>query len=357
MMPISISIIIPAFNIERYLTVCLESIVNQVNDNIEVIIVNDGSSDKTGGIADSYSLRYSFIKVIHQSNQGVSAARNRGLMNATGDYIWFVDGDDYLPKESFTANLFKFLRKSEHPDLIFLNMSYYHNGLFQNKVTGLQPIYGSYLTIDLLVLISYRVLMSHPCDKLIKRKKLLEENINFLPNLIVAEDFLWNYHLLLRTDSYAWFPDICYVYRTNRNLSASSTIDEKKLDIIVNVLYEVVDEIIMSNNKNKVSLLLFSSAVWFHVMPHIYSNKFLEFNNNKKKLKEIMSIYDSQNISLDTYVNGYSAYSFLKKYFGYNFGSYVYARIILVKRSYSFNVLRFLLDIIEKLKVIYVRKS
>ena len=357
MIPVSISIIIPAFNIEGYLTVCLDSIVYQVNNNIEVIIVNDGSTDNTGSTADSYALRYSFIKVIHQSNQGVSAARNRGLIEATGDYIWFVDGDDYLPNKSFIVNLFKFLSKSEYPDLVFLNMSYCHNGLFHNKVTGLKPIYGSYLTIDLFLLISHRVLMSHPCDKLIKRQKVLEENINFSSDLIVAEDFLWNYHLLLRVDRYAWFPDICYVYRTNRYLSASSTIDEKKLNIIVRVLHEVVDEIIISNNKNKVSLLLFSSAVWFHVMPHIYSTNPLEFSHNKNKLKEIMSIYDSQNINLGTYVNGHSAYIFLKKYFGYNIGSYIYARIVLVKRSCSFNVLHFLLDIIKNLKVVYVRKS
>jgi len=356
-MSVLLSIIIPVFNIEKYLPACLDSIVYQIDNDIEVIIVNDGSTDKSGTIADQYAFSYDYIKVIHQANQGVSVARNRGLLKARGDYVWFVDGDDYLPNKNFTANLFKFLSKSEYPDLVFLNILYYHNGLFHSKVTALQPIYGSYLDIDLSALLSHRVIMSHPCDKLIKRQKLLEENINFLPNLIVAEDFLWNYQLLLRTDSYAWFPDISYVYRTNREFSASTTIDERKLDMIVSVLYEVVDEIIVNSSKRKVSLLLFSSAVWFHVMPYIYSSKLSEFKNNKKKLEEIMSIYDSQNINLDIYVNGYSAYSLFKKSFGYNFGSYIYARIVLVKRNYNFNIFHLLLDIIKKLKVTYVKSS
>ena len=82
-----ISIIVPVYNIEKYLSQCIESIINQNYKNIEIILVNDGSTDKSGDICDSYSLKDNRIKVIHKKNEGVSIARNTGLKVATGEYI------------------------------------------------------------------------------------------------------------------------------------------------------------------------------------------------------------------------------------------------------------------------------
>lgn len=96
-----ISVIIPVYNVEMYLTKCIESVINQTYNNIEIILVDDGSTDKSGKICDYFSKRDSRIKVIHKENGGLSDARNVGLQNASGDYIAFVDSDDWLEEDMY----------------------------------------------------------------------------------------------------------------------------------------------------------------------------------------------------------------------------------------------------------------
>lgn len=93
-----VSIIIPIYNVESYLDRCINSIINQTYNNIEIILVDDGSTDNSGNIADQYAQNYDYITVIHQINNGLSNARNIGLENAKGEWIIFVDSDDYVDK-------------------------------------------------------------------------------------------------------------------------------------------------------------------------------------------------------------------------------------------------------------------
>ena len=90
-----VSIIVPVYNVEQYLPRCINSILNQSFSSFELILINDGSTDKSGDICNEYEKKDSRINVIHQENKGVSHARNRGLDLATGDYIGFVDPDEY----------------------------------------------------------------------------------------------------------------------------------------------------------------------------------------------------------------------------------------------------------------------
>lgn len=89
-----ISIVIPVYNVEKYLARCIESILNQTYDNLEIILVDDGSQDNSGVICDNYARKYEKIKVIHKKNGGLSSARNAGMKSASGEYIGFVDSDD-----------------------------------------------------------------------------------------------------------------------------------------------------------------------------------------------------------------------------------------------------------------------
>lgn len=91
-----ISVIVPIYNIEEYLHDCIKSILNQTYQDLQIILIDDGSTDKSGGIADSYAQQDRRCIVIHQLNKGLSEARNIGMIHASGDYITFVDGDDYL---------------------------------------------------------------------------------------------------------------------------------------------------------------------------------------------------------------------------------------------------------------------
>ena len=91
-----ISIIVPVYNVEDYIEECLESLVKQTYKNLEIILIDDGSTDNSGEICDDYVLKDTRIKCFHQINQGVGAARNKGLEVAEGELIGFVDPDDYL---------------------------------------------------------------------------------------------------------------------------------------------------------------------------------------------------------------------------------------------------------------------
>ncbi|MBO4276271.1 glycosyltransferase [Candidatus Saccharibacteria bacterium] len=99
-----VSVIVPIYNTEKYLPKCLDSILNQTHENLEIILVDDGSTDDSGHLADIYAKKDKRIKVIHQKNQGQSTARNTGLEKATGDYISFVDSDDQI-KPTFIESL------------------------------------------------------------------------------------------------------------------------------------------------------------------------------------------------------------------------------------------------------------
>ena len=96
-----ISVIIPAYNIENYLARTLDSVLAQTYTNLEVIVVNDGSKDGTGAVIDAYAGRDGRIKAIHKENGGVSSARLRGVAEATGDWIGFVDGDDFVEPDMY----------------------------------------------------------------------------------------------------------------------------------------------------------------------------------------------------------------------------------------------------------------
>ena len=98
---IKVSIIVPIFKVEKYLRNCVDSILNQTLKEIEVILVEDGSPDSCGRIADEYRLQDSRVKVIHQSNKGLGLSRNSGLDIAKGEFVGFVDSDDFVSKDMF----------------------------------------------------------------------------------------------------------------------------------------------------------------------------------------------------------------------------------------------------------------
>ena len=96
---IKLSIIVPVYNVEKYLTECITSLIEKCDDSFEIILIDDGSTDNSGIICDEFKKKSSIIKVIHQENRGLSGARNTGIRHSTGEYLMFVDSDDYLYKE------------------------------------------------------------------------------------------------------------------------------------------------------------------------------------------------------------------------------------------------------------------
>ena len=107
-----ISVIVPVYQVEEYLERCVDSILNQSYHNLEIVLVDDGSTDKGGEICDRYSVQNANVKVIHQKNQGLSAARNTGIEASTGEWICFVDSDDYIEE-----NMLEILQRTSVEDL------------------------------------------------------------------------------------------------------------------------------------------------------------------------------------------------------------------------------------------------
>ncbi len=107
-----ISIIVPVYNVERYMERCLDAVVKQTYKNLEVILVDDGSEDRSGSICDRYASEDARFKVVHHQNGGLSAARNTGIKKATGEYITFIDPDDSIT-EDYIEYLYNLINKHE----------------------------------------------------------------------------------------------------------------------------------------------------------------------------------------------------------------------------------------------------
>ena len=143
-----ISVIIPVYNVEKYLHRCLDSVIAQTYQNLEIICVDDGSIDDSGKICDQYAVRDARIKIIHQENQGLSAARNRGLDAAEGEYIAFVDSDDYILEDMYKKMLDKLL--NYNVDLCVCQWQYeFSDGRQVVKRKNIDPtIYGRKASLE-----------------------------------------------------------------------------------------------------------------------------------------------------------------------------------------------------------------
>ncbi|MBE6649595.1 MAG: glycosyltransferase [Ruminococcaceae bacterium] len=224
-----ISIVIPAYNIENYLADTLESLISQTYKNIEIIIVNDGSKDGTSNIIDEYASKYEFIKGIHKENGGVTSARIAGIEAATGEWIGFVDGDDFAEPDMFQRlmdNALKHNADISHCgyQMVFPNgrIDYYYNSkklVVQNNVDGLRDIVSGSVYEPALWNKIYKASLF---EDLLKND-LMDKTIKN------TEDLLMNYYLFKKAKS-SVFEDFCpYHYVLRQNSAATSKINEHKL--------------------------------------------------------------------------------------------------------------------------------
>lgn len=182
-----ISLIIPCYNVERTVSKCLNSVTKQIYKNLEIIIINDGSTDRTLEIIKQFQKEDSRLIVINQKNSGVSKARNLGIQSATGQYICFVDSDDWIEKDYCSSLLHSITTNGAD---ISIAEAFYEdeNG---NKIENHQLGYSSISVYDnqtaLQLLLEDKVIQSHPWAKLYKSQLL--KNITFPENLEAFEDY------------------------------------------------------------------------------------------------------------------------------------------------------------------------
>ncbi len=248
---IKLSIIIPVYNVEKYISECLDSILSQIVSNVEIICIEDGSTDNSIKILNEYKDRYPSIHIVkHESNRGLSAARNTGLQYAKGEYVWFVDSDDYIKSDAI-KNVLSCLE--EKYDLIKFNAEVvYENDIACNKTDYFIPkadyssiINGNKLFIEMMRNDDFCVpvwLM------ILNRQWLLDNHIDFRED-IMHEDNLYTMQCLLKTDKIKYLTDKLYFYRVRKQSLTTRQVDCYELYSIVVIFSEIIK--ILDYNKDE----------------------------------------------------------------------------------------------------------
>ena len=221
-----VSVIVPVYKAENFLARCVDSILAQ-GIELELLLVDDGSPDRSGEICDEYAAKDDRIKVIHQKNAGASAARNAGLEQATGDWIFFCDADDELLQNS----LAQMLQEGSDADLILGGVETYKFTPRRNLLQTQRAIQRECFTLekaafptDFYKFYEANNLLSS-CAKLFRRNMLVEHGVKFIPSLVVLEDYDFVLSCLPHSKSicsssaivYRWYVEGGVSYATRRS--------------------------------------------------------------------------------------------------------------------------------------------
>ena len=224
-----VSIVIPVYNVEEYLRRCLDSVVNQTLRDIEIICINDGSTDNSSHILAEYQSKENRLRVISQKNGGQSKARNAGLEVATGEYIYFLDSDDYI--KTYALEKLYTIAKTNNLEILFFDSEvFFENDILKNQFSEYLTAYdrkNEYTDVlngkDLFCkLVTNNAYVVQPCLQFTKRKYLEEKNIQFLEG-IIYEDNLYTFVSILQAERVAHIKDKLYVRRIRPNSTMTDT--------------------------------------------------------------------------------------------------------------------------------------
>ena len=286
------SVIIPVYNVEKYINRCLKRILSQRYNDLEIILIDNGSTDRSGSICDIYANEGANISVYHIENHGVGSARNFGLSKARGEFIYFVDSDDYL-----VGNLFAEFEDKLTPDLDLLVFSYYNSFeqemTEKNRTKKILPYNGSYDKYDFSKIFKDLFLsdmLYTVWNKLYRREFLLEKNLSF-EQYELGEDVRFNLNAYRNVNKVYLSQDSYYVYVIGRKGSAMSSYNPKRLQYQLQEL-ELVDSLLKdwnidsSNLDNTVKARILMSNI------HNISKQKLPVIKKVKLVKEICKSKD-----------------------------------------------------------------
>lgn len=219
---ILLTVIVPVYNVEKYITKCINSILIQTYSEFELLLIDDGSPDNSGYICDQYAISDKRVKVFHQKNSGVSSARNKGLENAKGRYIQFIDSDDYIENNMFELMLNKALQDDD--DIVICD--FYNQWKFVKKATNELLDINSSFTSDLII----SNITPSFWNKLIKRKLFVENKINFHEGLTLGEDYLLMIKLSLFSNRVSKLDIPLYHYVKTNSSSSTNSFSMKHVD-------------------------------------------------------------------------------------------------------------------------------
>lgn len=280
-----ISIVIPIYNVEMYLQRCIDSIINQSNNNIEIILVDDGSTDSCSSICDEYLKKDKRIKVIHKKNGGLSDARNAGIKIATGKYITFIDGDDYI--DTFFVEKLYNAAISTNSDIVCCGIKAVYEDANRHKI-NLSDKFISLSNIDALKDMLYQKnITNSACAKLYKID--LFNNIKF-PFGKICEDLATTYRLFYKASKISFTKSAYYYY-----YQRSDSIIHKKFNTNRMIGLEFAKEETKFIKANCPKLT--KAAINREFMECYYIIKNVPLNDNyKKEINEIKNTINNRRI-------------------------------------------------------------
>ncbi len=269
-----VSIIVPVYKVEAYLEQCVRSIINQTYRLIEVILVDDGSPDNSGKLADELALEDERVRVVHKENGGLSSARNAGLEVAKGEYVLFVDSDDFWMDGTCLERLVGEMGKTPECDFIGFNCKYYYVGeeTYTPWVAYDESIVNETNKESLIVkLVQTGTMPMSACLKIIKRGTLSENKITFQEGLL-SEDIPWFLELLRKAKAFRMVNDYIYAYRQTSMGSITHSFSTKHFD---DILYIISSELLLVQQskyalQTKGALLSFLAYEWCILLGSLY---------------------------------------------------------------------------------------
>lgn len=295
-----ISVVVPIYNVENYLSICIESLLNQRFSDYEIILVNDGSTDKSGEIAKSYADKYEQIRMVTIENSGLSEARNVGLKYANGIYVAFVDSDDYV-EDTYLRDLYDVvnLRKLDIAICSFYRLSNNKKVLEDIKLDS-QKVYSN---IEILRNVLMGKVQCYAWNKIYKRSLFTDNNIKYPPGKLY-EDIETFVRLVINSKKIGFLKKGLYNYRI-RNGSIVNKEKNKKAILDMNYAIEKVNKVICENELEK---KVEDELVSFNIMYTLSSLDMLG-QNIGYKLRSFYSEF--KELSCDKFFN-YSIISVLK---------------------------------------------
>lgn len=274
-----ISVVMPVYNVEKYIKQSIQSVLNQTYKQLEIILVDDGSKDTSGNICDEYAKKDNRIKVIHKENGGLSSARNVGIDNATGKYIMFIDSDDFF--ENNSCELLYNEIVSKDADYVIGNYIYttYEGKRWDN------PMFNVYDSCKVSIKDyrkSFFVMNSTVWNKIFKRDFIEKHKLRFVEGAL-AEDAIFSTFCYTHTDKGYYINDIIYNYRQNKENLSISTSCNKQYFSKLNESYKLI-----FNNFKETNNIGFYRFFCARIMPYFLC-KIIDTNELKDD-KDIMDV-------------------------------------------------------------------
>ncbi len=312
-----ISVIVPVYNTEKYIEKCINSIFEQTYNNIELIIINDGSTDNSENIIKKITKNKNNVKYKKIKNSGVAHARNIGLDLATGKYVGFVDSDDFISKDMYKA-LYDIAIK-EKSDIVTSG----YNKCYKDRVTQYFPknktVFGKSVIESKNIFLNTNPYLPL---KLFSMDLIRKNNIRFEEDLRIFEDLLFCYKLYLYANKISYVDNAYYNYNCNNETSLTNTFSEKMFDI-----FKAIDRLKKYSNELYGNEL--DKQIEYIAVKHIS----LRFNSKSKDVKLLNKYIDEAFMYLKNNFKSYKKCSYFNGFKGFIKKNKMLVKLLVLKNN------------------------